>query len=77
MVLGRSLLSAAVASILACPLAWCIAYGWLTVYVYRTDLGLVILPVASLAVLAFVALAVGFNTLRAAAIRPGNALRMT
>jgi putative ABC transport system permease protein len=75
MVMGSSLLSAAVASVLSWPLAWWIADAWLTGYVYRTSLGLAVLPVASFIVLVFVALAVGLNTIRAAAIRPGLALR--
>jgi putative ABC transport system permease protein len=66
---------AAIASVAAWPLAWWIANSWLEGYVYRTALGPAVLPLASAIVVSFVALAVGLNTARAAAIRPSFALR--
>jgi putative ABC transport system permease protein len=75
MVLRSSLVSAAIATLLSWPAAWWLSNSWLNGYVYRTSLGLAALPVASAIVVAFVALAVGLNTLKAAAIRPSTALR--
>jgi putative ABC transport system permease protein len=75
MMFWKQMRFAAIASIVAWPLGWWISSGWLETYVYRTSLGLAVLPVASLIVLAFVALAVGLNITRAAAIRPSLALR--
>jgi putative ABC transport system permease protein len=77
MVLGQSLLSAAIASLLAWPIAWWAAGAWLSSFVYRTELAPALLPVASLFVITFVALAVSFNAARAAAVRPNIALRTT
>ncbi|HEV7690464.1 MAG TPA: FtsX-like permease family protein [Hyphomonadaceae bacterium] len=71
----RQMRFAGMASLLAWPVAWWVSSAWLETYVYRTSLGPVVLPAASLIILAFVALAVGFNTARAAAIRPSFALR--
>jgi putative ABC transport system permease protein len=75
MVMGRSLRSALIASVLSWPVAWWLSNTWLNGFVYRTDLGQVLLPVATAVVLAFVLLAVSVNTARAAAIRPDSALR--
>jgi putative ABC transport system permease protein len=75
MMFWKQMRFAAIASAFAWPLAWWISNGWLETYVYRTALGPVVLPAASLIILAFVALAVGLNTARAAAIRPSFALR--
>jgi len=75
MILGRQILSAGIASVLSWPIAYWLSNGWLEQYVYRTSLGPVVLPVASAIVVGFVALAVGLNTTRAAAIRPSFALR--
>jgi putative ABC transport system permease protein len=75
MVLGRQIVFAGAASLLSWPVAWWLANSWLEGYVYRTSLGPAVLPLASLIVAAFVALAVSFNSARASAIRPNLALR--
>ena len=75
MVIGRALMFAGIATLLAWPLGWWIAQQWLMGFVYRTELGLVVLPLATAAVLAFVAVAVALNAIRASAIRPSIALR--
>jgi putative ABC transport system permease protein len=75
MVVSRQIAFAGIASVLSWPLGWWIANEWLSGYVYRTSLGPVVLPVASVIVVAFVVAAVGLNALRASAIRPSNALR--
>jgi putative ABC transport system permease protein len=75
MVLGQQVMFASIASVLSWPIAYWLSNGWLEQYVYRTSLGPVVLPVASAIVVGFVALAVGLNTARAAAIRPSFALR--
>jgi putative ABC transport system permease protein len=75
MMFWRQLRFAAIASVAAWPFAWWVASAWLESYVYRTSLGPAVLPAATLVILAFVALAVGLNTARAAAIRPSFALR--
>jgi putative ABC transport system permease protein len=76
-VLGRQLISASIASLLAWPFGYWIAGEWLTGYVYRTPLAPAALPLATLIVLVLVALATGANAIRAGAIRPGLALRAT
>jgi putative ABC transport system permease protein len=75
MMFWKQMRFAGISSVVAWPVAFWLANSWLEGYVYRTALGPAVLPVASLIVLAFVALAVGFNTARAAAIRPSFALR--
>jgi putative ABC transport system permease protein len=75
MVLGRQMLFALASSMLGWPIAWWLSAEWLNQYVYRTSLGLIVLPLATVAVVAFVALAVGLSAGRASAIRPGLALR--
>jgi putative ABC transport system permease protein len=75
MVIGRALMFAGIATLLAWPLGWWIAQQWLTGFVYRTELGFAVLPLATAAVLAFVAVAVALNAFRASAIRPSIALR--
>jgi putative ABC transport system permease protein len=74
-VLGRQMLFALAASMLAWPIAWWLSTEWLNQYAYRTSLGLVVLPVATLAVVAFVTFAVGLSAGWASAIRPGLALK--
>jgi hypothetical protein len=64
-----------IASLASWPLGLWLSGSWLQQYAYRTKLGLLALPLASLIVIAFAALAVGLNTARAAAIRPSFALR--
>jgi putative ABC transport system permease protein len=71
----KQLRFAGIASLLAWPFAWLFSSAWLEGYVYRTSLGPIVLPAATAIVIAFVALAVGLNTARAAAIRPSFALR--
>jgi putative ABC transport system permease protein len=75
MVIGRALAFAAIATLLAWPIGWWLAEQWLMGFVYRTELGLIVLPLATFAVIAFVAIAVSLNATRAAAIRPSTALR--
>jgi putative ABC transport system permease protein len=75
MVLGRQLQFAAAASILAWPVGYWLSGQWLAGYVYRTDKTWTAPLLATAIILAFVALAVGLNTARAAAIRPSSALR--
>ncbi|HEV7690468.1 MAG TPA: FtsX-like permease family protein [Hyphomonadaceae bacterium] len=75
MVLGRQVLFAAIASLASWPVGLWLSSAWLQLYAYRTELGLLALPLASVIVIAFAALAVGLNTARAAAIRPSFALR--
>ena len=77
MVMGRNIRSAGIAAVLSWPVGWWMASLWLNGFVYRTSLGLAILPAAAALVIVFVALAVGFNALRAAAVRPNVALRTT
>src|SRR5262245_40703623 len=77
MVMGRNLRAAAIASVVSWLVGWWLANIWLSGFVYRTQMGLVILPIASVLVIAFVGLAVGFNALRAAAVRPNIALHTT
>jgi putative ABC transport system permease protein len=75
MVIGRAVMFAAIATLIAWPIAFWIANEWLQRFVYRTTLGAFMLPLASLAIVAFVALAVSLNATRAAAVRPSFALR--
>jgi len=77
LVIGRAMVFAAGATLVAWPVGYWIAQEWLTGFVYRTSLGFTVLPTASVITIAFVALAVGLNTLRAAAMRAGQALRVT
>jgi putative ABC transport system permease protein len=76
LVIGRAIGFAAIATVIAWPIGFWIANEWLSGFVYRTELGPLVLPIASAAVIAFVAVAVAFSALRAAAIRPGLALRV-
>ena len=73
--IGRALVFAGIATLVAWLPGWWIAQQWLMGFVYRTDLGFIVLPLATAAVLAFVALAVAVNAIRASAIRPSIALR--
>jgi putative ABC transport system permease protein len=75
MVLGRQTVFALAASLIGWPIAWWLSSEWINQYVYRTSLGFIILPIATLFVVSFVVLAVGLSAARAAAIRPGFALR--
>lgn len=74
-VIGRQVAFAAGISLLAWPLGFWIANQWLLGFVYRTQLGWIVPLVATLIVMAFVALAVGLSSARAAGMRPGLALR--
>jgi putative ABC transport system permease protein len=76
-VIGRALGFAALATIVAWPVGWWLSQQWLTAFIYRTELGVAVLPAATMAVMLLVGLAVGLNALRAAAIRPTVALRTT
>jgi putative ABC transport system permease protein len=76
LVIGRAMAFAAIATVVAWPIGLLIANEWLSGFVYRTSLGPVVLPIASAAVIAFVGAAVAFSAIRAAAIRPGLALRV-
>jgi putative ABC transport system permease protein len=76
LVIGRALVFAAIAGLIAWPIGLWIADQWLSSFVYRTDLGWAVLPAASFIVVAFVALAVSLSAARAAAIRPSPALRV-
>jgi putative ABC transport system permease protein len=73
--IGRAVLFAAVATVLAWPVAWWVSQTWLETFVYRTVLGPALLPLSSGIIVAALALAVSFNAFRAAAIRPSLALR--
>jgi putative ABC transport system permease protein len=74
-VIGRQVAFAAAVSLLAWPIGFWIASQWLLGFVYRTQLGWVVPFLATLIVIAFVVLAVGLSSARAAALRPGLALR--
>jgi putative ABC transport system permease protein len=76
LVIGRAIGFAAIATVVAWPIGLLIANEWLSSFVYRTSLGGLVLPIASVAVVGFVAAAVAFSAIRAAAIRPGLALRV-
>jgi putative ABC transport system permease protein len=75
MVIGRAVLFAGGVSLLAWPVGYWLASDWLADFKYQTPLGWAVLPVASVIVMTFVALAVGLSSARAAAMRPGLALR--
>jgi putative ABC transport system permease protein len=75
MVIGRAMLFAGGVSLLAWPVGYWLASDWLADFKYQTHLGWAVLPVASIIVMAFVALAVGLSSARAAAMRPGLALK--
>ncbi|MND06244.1 hypothetical protein D3C83_275140 [compost metagenome] len=62
-------------SLLAWPVGYWLASEWLADFKYQTPLGWAVMPVASIIVMGFVALAVGLSSARAAAMRPGLALR--
>jgi putative ABC transport system permease protein len=74
-VVGRQVAFAGVISLLAWPIGFWIGNQWLLGFVYRTQLGWFVPLVATAIVTAFVALAVGLSSARAAAMRPGLALR--
>jgi putative ABC transport system permease protein len=74
-VIGRQVAFAAAISLLAWPIGFWIANQWLLGFVYRTQLGWAVPLIATLIVIAFVAFAVGLSSARAAAMRPGLALR--
>jgi putative ABC transport system permease protein len=74
--IGRALVFAAIAALIAWAPGFGLANAWLSDFVYRTNLSWIILPMATLIVVAFVALAVSLSAVRAAAIRPGLALRV-
>ncbi len=74
-VIGRQVAFAAAISLLAWPVGYWIANQWLLGFVYRTQLGWLVPLMATLIVMSFVALAVGLSSARAAAMRPGLALR--
>src|SRR6185295_7727534 len=61
MVLGRQVAFTALASLASWPVGWWLCSTWLQQYAYRTELGLLVLPLASLVVVAFATLAVGLN----------------
>jgi putative ABC transport system permease protein len=73
---GRVVAFAACASVSAWPVAWWVSQAWLDGFAYRTQMGPLLAPLASLAVVGALALAVSFNALRAAAVRPNSALRI-
>jgi putative ABC transport system permease protein len=77
MIIGRQVRFALIASLVAWPVGWWIANGWLSGFVYRTSLGPALLPAASLAILTFLALAIGLSATRGSLMRPGMALRIT
>lgn len=74
--IGRALVFAAIAALVAWPIGFWLANQWLSGFVYRTNLSWLVLPVATFIVVAFVALAVSLSAVRAAAIRPSLALRV-
>jgi putative ABC transport system permease protein len=74
--LGRALAFAGIASLVAWPIGLWIANEWLLGFVYRTSLGLAVLPAATVLIVAFTAFAVLISAIRAAAIRPSAALRV-
>lgn len=76
MVVSRQIAFAAIASVLSWPVGLWLANEWLMGFVYRTQLGLAVLPVASAFVIAFVAVAVALTAVPAVAIRPSTALRL-
>ena len=76
MVVSRQILFAAIASALSWPVGFWLANEWLIGFVYRTQLGLAVLPVASAFIIAFVAFAVSLTAIPAVAIRPSTALRL-
>jgi putative ABC transport system permease protein len=75
MVIGRAVVFAGIASLLAWPVGFWLANEWLMDFIYRTELGWVAPLFATLIVIAFVALAVGLSSARAAAMRPAGALQ--
>lgn len=72
--LKRHLVSAFIASLAAWPIGYWIAREWLLGYAYRTDAAFVVLPIASLAIILIVALAISLNVVRASAVGPARAL---
>jgi putative ABC transport system permease protein len=74
--IGRALIFAAIAAFIAWLPGFAIANQWLSDFVYRTNLGWIVLPIATAVVVAFVAVAVSLSAVRAAAVRPGLALRV-
>jgi putative ABC transport system permease protein len=76
LVIGRALVFAAIAALIAWLPGFGVANAWLSDFVYRTNLNWVVLPIAMAIVVAFVALAVALSAVRAAAVRPGLALRV-
>jgi hypothetical protein len=74
--IGRALIFAAIAALVAWAPGFGVANAWLSDFVYRTSLSWLVLPIATAIVVAFVALAVTLSAVRAAAIRPGLALRV-
>jgi putative ABC transport system permease protein len=74
-IIGRQVAFATVISLLAWPVGFWIGNQWLLGFVYRTQLGWFVPLVATLVVMAFVAVAVGLSSARAAAMRPGLALQ--
>jgi putative ABC transport system permease protein len=75
MVIGRATIFAAIASLLAWPIGFWLANEWLMDFIYRTNLGWFAPVFATAIVIAFVALAVGLSSARAAAMRPAGALQ--
>jgi putative ABC transport system permease protein len=76
MVVSRQIVFAAIASALSWPVGFWLANEWLLGFVYRTQLGAAVLPVASAFIIGFVAFAVSLTAIPAVAIRPSTALRL-
>ena len=63
------------AMILAFPLAWWAMHSWLGGFAYRVSIGAGAFVIAGSAIVLFVGLTVGHQSLKAALVNPGKSLR--
>ncbi|MCB0854722.1 MAG: ABC transporter permease, partial [Bacteroidetes bacterium] len=64
-----------IAFAIASPIAWYVMDGWLQEFAYRSPIGIMLFVLAGISAVVIAWLAAGFQTARAAATNPVNALR--
>ncbi|MEZ4852479.1 MAG: FtsX-like permease family protein [Bacteroidia bacterium] len=64
-----------IAFAIASPIAWYVMDGWLQEFAYRSPIGIMLFVLAGISAVLIAWIAAGFQTARAAATNPVNALR--
>ncbi len=65
----------AIAIVIAVPLAYYIMSNWLENYVYRTNIGLVLIVLAALITLVITFLTIGYKAYQASVMNPANSIK--